>query len=129
MLYLIGNNEYSRELLMLCEALSLPVNAHFTFPFWSGLENIETLSEDGLPVIKNFYEVTSHSRQGFLLGILDNQDRKKALEILLDHVMENVFEREVDIHFPSLIHPHANVSKRVKIGEGTVVMAVSASLN
>lgn len=71
-----------------------------------------------------FHSILTDSEVKLVLAIENNQDRKRVLQLILDHVMEDVMAKEIRLRFPSVVHPRANVSKRLAspIGEGTVIM-------
>jgi acetyltransferase EpsM len=103
--FLYGASGHGKVLLDMAETLGLDVDCF--------IDENESLTEyNGLPV---FSKLNSLNKRG-VIAIGCNKSRMNVNKKLLSH------------DFLRLIHPRANVSDKVEIGEGTVVMA-GATIN
>lgn len=126
MLYLIGTGGYARQLIELAQLNGLKIDGIFKLPFWAGVATGDDESEGDpalaeYPVIRDFDRLTAAGDPRLILALEDNQDRKQALTVILDTIMEAVLDKQLSVSFPTLIHPTATVSPRARIGEGTII--------
>lgn len=101
MLYLYGASGHAKVLIEIAEMLSLPIGGII----------------DDNPAIKEIFHYKVRTtfpeyKEGdfLVISIGNNKIRKKLTE-------------ELEINFTTLIHPQSNISPRVQIGHGSVVMA------
>lgn len=100
MIYFYGASGHAKVVLEIAEELSLSIG---------GLVDLNPEIKEllGYPVSTINPETDGHH---FIISIGSNRVRKKIAE-------------SFKVEFASLIHPKSNISKRVNLGKGTVVMA------
>lgn len=129
-----GTGGYAKQIVDLCQLSGLEVRGILKMPFWAHMasENSESsldpasrtdLGIANLPVIVDFDSLTAEDDPRLILALDDNRERKRALTVILDSIMESVLDKQLSVHFPTLIHPLATVSPSARIGEGSIVFS------
>jgi sugar O-acyltransferase (sialic acid O-acetyltransferase NeuD family) len=103
--FIYGASGHGRVLLDIAETLGLVVDCFID-------ENKSLTEYNGIPVFNK----------------LDSLNKRGVIAIGCNNSRRNVDERLLRDDFLRLIHPRANVSSKVEIGDGTVVMA-GATIN
>lgn len=66
----------------------------------------------------------SHELFGYpVLPSIPNNCKELFISIGDNGIRKNIVQQNLNINFPTLIHPKASISKRAKIAQGTVVMS------
>lgn len=100
MIYFYGASGHAKAVLEIAEELSLPIG---------GLVDLNPEIKELLGYVVSTINPAINGHR-FIISIGNNLIRKKIAESL-------------KVEFVSLIHPKSNISKRVNLGKGTVVMA------
>lgn len=99
-MYLFGANGHGKVVVEIAELLDLTIDGII----------------DNAPI--------SHELFGYpVLSSIPNNCKELFISIGDNAIRKNIVQQSSNINFLKLIHPKTTISKRAKIGEGTVVMA------
>ncbi len=114
-LIIIGASGFGREVAWLVERLNAVTPTWNLLGFLDDNEKLKGTDVDGYPVLGTCDEVVAHMNACFVCAIGSARIRKKVIEKITNILPS--------IKFATLIDPSVLISKRVTIGDGTIICA------